>query len=329
MSFRTAYGYTHSEAGWRMCNRDECERIFIPGAKNDWLAAMIVRSGDAEVILRGWATYYHRHCEPLDGYRQGVGDDWGWSAQNDVPNSNHLAGVALDFNATKYPWGSRVMPQHLVNKINEGIRLFEGTIFHGRNWGKPDEMHYQLGFREGDSRIARFANMLRNGHLGLLAAPKPAENQIDKVAAANPWLGKRISIEIACPDKRGRFAHFEAGYVYWTAKTGAYAIPNAIFEKYAELRWETGILGYPIRASARIEGGVVQAFEGGTVYRKDGEKPTHMRGLMLDRWAKAGYENGPLGWPVTDEYGYGNGTRQDFDNGSGMWCPNEILMVRK
>lgn len=328
MSFRTAYGYTHSENGWRMCDRNECERIYIPGAKNDFLAAMIVRSGDPEIILRAWATWYHRNVEPLDLYRQGVGDDWGWSAQNDVPNSNHLAGVALDFNATQYAWGTRTMPAARVGKVNEGIRLFEGSVFWGRNWGKPDEMHYQIGWREGDPRVKAFADKLRGGYLGLLAAEKPNVNEIDECAKANSWLGKRITNgENITPDKIGRWAQFEAGYVYWTAKTRAYAIPNSIFEKFAELRWETG-LGYPIRASARLDGGVVQAFERGTVYRQDGKPGTHVRGKVLDKWAKAGYEKGPLGWPVSDEHGHGDGTRQDFQRGEMMWCPGEVLTVK-
>lgn len=332
MSFRTVYGYSRSENGWRMCNRDACERIYIPGARNDFLAAMIVRSGVSEVILRAWAIWYHHNVEPLDLYRQGVGDDWGWSATNDVPNSNHLSGTALDFNATQYPWGTYKMSTARVNKVNEGLRLFEGTVFWGRRWSKPDEMHYQIGMPEGDARLATFANKLNNGHLGLLKpapAPAPPPNAINQCAAANTWLGARKTAgENICPDGRGRWAEFEAGHIYWTAKTGAYAIPKVIFEKFAELKWERGILGYPIRSSARLDGGVVQAFEGGTIYRQDGKPGTHVRGLVLDRWAKAGYENGPLGWPVGDEQGFGNGTRQEFQNGWAAWCPSEILMVR-
>ena len=30
MTFRTVYGNTYSENGWRMCNRDECDITRIP-----------------------------------------------------------------------------------------------------------------------------------------------------------------------------------------------------------------------------------------------------------------------------------------------------------
>ena len=172
--FRTAYGNTYSENGWRICTREACERIYIPGADNNFLAAMIVRSGPSEVVLRAWATWYHRNVERLDLYKAGVGDDWGWSQLNDVGNSNHLSGTGLDFNATQYPMGQRRMSAGMVARINEGLRLFEDNIFHGRNWNYPDEMHFQLnrGTASGDgasAKLAAFAKRLESGHLGLLA----------------------------------------------------------------------------------------------------------------------------------------------------------------
>ncbi|MFE5789532.1 peptidoglycan-binding protein [Rhodococcus erythropolis] len=184
MTFRTAYGNTHSENGWRICNRDACERIYVPGADNQFLAAMIVRSGPSEVVLRAWAIWYHRNVERLDLFKSGVGDDWGWSAANDVADSNHLSGTALDFNAVQYPWGQRTMPTGRKQKIREGLNLFEGNIFWGADWARADEMHFQLngGTASGDGasdKLKAFARRLESGHLGLLAAspvpiPTPA-----------------------------------------------------------------------------------------------------------------------------------------------------------
>ncbi|TSD50523.1 M15 family peptidase [Rhodococcus sp. KBS0724] len=157
-----------------MCNREACERIYIPGADNTFLAAMIVRSGPSEVVLRAWATWYHRNVERLDLYKAGVGDDWGWSAVNDVANSNHLSGTALDFNAVQYPWGSRTMPTARKQKIREGLNLFQDNIFWGADWPRADEMHYQLnrGTASGDgasNKLIAFARDLNAGYLGLLA----------------------------------------------------------------------------------------------------------------------------------------------------------------
>ncbi|WP_280378530.1 M15 family metallopeptidase [Nocardia wallacei] len=194
MSWRTAYGNLYSENGWRMCNRDACERIYVEGANNDNLAAMIVRSGPAEVVLRAWATWYHHNVEPLDRYAAAPGDDWGWSATNDVADSNHLSGTALDFNATQYPWGmdaSRVMPRARIAKIREGLELFRGFIFWGQDWARKDPMHYQIGVPEFDPDgapnrgLAAFAAELERGLYGILApAPDSYDPRTDPLVIA-------------------------------------------------------------------------------------------------------------------------------------------------
>ena len=194
MTFRNAYGNAYSENGWRMCNRDSCERIYIAGADNNFLAAMIVRSGPAEVVLRAWATWYHRNVERLDLYKAGVGDDWGWSATNEVGNSNHLSGTALDFNATQYPWGARTMPAARKQKVREGLNLFEGNIFWGADWSRADEMHYQLGAgtASGDGASAKliaFAKRLEAGYLGLLTpGSTPAPTPTPAPSTSRPTL---------------------------------------------------------------------------------------------------------------------------------------------
>lgn len=160
MSFRTAYGYSHSENDWRMCNRDECV-VALPEMGIPYTDTAPIRSGDAATILGAWVIWYQRHVEAL------IGPVWGWSRDNDVATSNHLSGTALDINASKYPWGLRTMPSALKAKVREGLRLFEGSVFWGADWDRADEMHYQIGFPEGDPRIARFAEKLSNGYLGI------------------------------------------------------------------------------------------------------------------------------------------------------------------
>lgn len=165
MSFREIYGYRYSENGWRMCNRDEC----VVANPVPYSNTAPVRRGDAATILNAWLIWYHHNVEPI------TSPVWGWSATNDVANSNHLSGTALDINAPKYPWGARVMPANRIDKVTRGLRLFEGTVFWGANWQRADEMHYQLGFGEGDPRIRAFADKLNKGHLGIYGDAEPAE----------------------------------------------------------------------------------------------------------------------------------------------------------
>ena len=170
MGFRTYKGNTHSENGWRLVNASLTEYRNVPGTRT----SVRVRSGDAGDILIAWMLWYHQNVEPIDLYDGPPGtDDWGWSRDNDVANSNHLSGTAVDINATQYPWTLLVMPADRVAKVRQGLKLFEGVIFWGRDWARKDEMHYQIGFPEGDQRVADFANRLRAGHLGLMAPADP------------------------------------------------------------------------------------------------------------------------------------------------------------
>lgn len=166
MSFRTAYGHSRSENGWRMCNRDECVIADVPLM---FIDTAPLRAGDVATVLGAWMVWYDRNVEEI------VSPVWGWSRDNDVATSNHLSGTAIDLNAPKYPWGRRVMPQHLIDKVRHGLGLFEGTVFWGADWSRADEMHYQIGVPEGDGRLSDFAARLRRGHLGIFGPPPPPE----------------------------------------------------------------------------------------------------------------------------------------------------------
>lgn len=166
MSFRSAYGYTRSENGWRMCNRDECDIVRIPGLTLVDTAPL--RRGAPLVILGAWLRWYDQNVEEI------TSPVWGWSATNDVPNSNHLAGCAADVMAPSYPWGARTMPRERIGRVRRGLGLFEGFVFWGADWSRADEMHYQLAYPEGHRGQEAFARRLLDGHLGIYGRPKPA-----------------------------------------------------------------------------------------------------------------------------------------------------------
>lgn len=327
MSFRTAYGYTHSENGWRMCNRDEC--VVANPLPNTNTAP--IRVGVAATILNAWLIWYHRNVEPLSS------PVWGWSATNDVGNSNHLSGTAVDVNAPKYPWGLRTMPAARIAKIREGLRLFAGTVFWGADWGRADEMHYQIGFPEGDARLANFADKLDRGYLGIYGnpapAPAPPPNEIDREAdVAAGWLGARkFAGERPCKDGVGRYADFDRGSVYWHPSVNvdalgvarAIAVPTAIYETWAAHQWEQGPLGYPIARHEVYSGvGDLQAFQGGIITRRFGEPGHVVHGVIGKRWSDDGGVNSPHGWPLSDETDTGDGgRRQTFQNDTLGWHP--------
>lgn len=173
MSFRIVNGSTHTEAGWRCCNRDECDIVRIPGLYLTDTAP--IRKGAPLIILGAWLFWYDRNVEEI------LSPIWGWSLTNDVlgqygknNGSNHLGAVAVDVNAPKYPWGSRTMPAARIAKVREGLRLFDGSVFWGADWSRADEMHYQMAWREGDPRNEAFAKKLLDGYLGIYKPAPPA-----------------------------------------------------------------------------------------------------------------------------------------------------------
>lgn len=186
MSFRTVYNNSVSENGWRMCNRDECDIVKIPDLYLVDTAPL--RKGAPLTILGAWLYWYDRNVEEI------TSSVWGWSETNDVPDSNHLAGTAVDVMAPKYPWQRYTMDAVTQAKVRKGLALFEGSVFWGRDWSRPDEMHYQMAWPEGDKRNDAFAAKLRAGYLGIYAPAKPPA----PVAKRFPddWTDREIMIEV-------------------------------------------------------------------------------------------------------------------------------------
>lgn len=157
-------------------------------------------------------------------------------------------------------------------------------------------------------------------------------NLIDQEAARATWLGARKTKgENGCPDGEGRWADFEHGSIYWHPRTGAHAVPRSLYEAWAERQWETGPLGYPVGDHAVLNGpdgtpiGDVQGFEGGAIYRKHGQPGFWVHGEIRNRWNRSGFENGPYGWPTSDEQPFDTGSFQDFEHGRIYWTPRQTL----
>lgn len=179
------------EAGWPQIGRASCSTDLVPGTRN---VRPELCAGDAACVLVAWAAWFHRNVrniEPIDGHRSW----WGWSATNDVWNSNHLGGVALDLCADELPWQRRTMPQNQVDVVERGLALFEGNVFWGRHWDRVDEMHFQVGYNTfNNPRFAEFAARLRAGYLNIYGPPDPDAFPLPKGYYYGPLDGPTESI---------------------------------------------------------------------------------------------------------------------------------------
>lgn len=135
-------------------------------------------------------------------------------------------------------------------------------------------------------------------------------------------LGQPTGPEVPTPE--GAWVPFEHGVILWTPATDAHENRGAIRERYADYGYERGILGYPTTDEiATRSGGRFQHFQHGSIYWHPDTGAHAIYGSIFDKWAALGYENGPLGYPVSDEFdGAKPGGRvQRFQGGVVYWTP--------
>ena len=148
MGFRTAYGNTVSENGWPMVDTESCEWVDIPGCNPP--VHIQVQKGQPAQILRAFMADWNAYIEPLHD-----ADTACWTATNDVGNSCHLSGSAVDGNWAIHkfhvsndgfdPVKRKAMDELLDFYTYEGQKI----IYWGQWWGEQgigpfDCMHVEL-----------------------------------------------------------------------------------------------------------------------------------------------------------------------------------------
>lgn len=188
MSFRVVYGYSTSENGWKMVNADATDSSPIPGTT----VRIPLRKGAPNTIMKAFAARFAQLIEPLDQTQCG-----GWTPTNSVPNSNHLAGTAMDLNWRKHPFKVVGTFGDKLPTLRRILQEFEGTIFWGGDWVTPkDEMHFQMAYDcyEGSQKAEAFAARLLKGHLGIYAPANPDDFPLPKGYYYGPLDGPAESI---------------------------------------------------------------------------------------------------------------------------------------
>ena len=154
-------------------------------------------------------------------------------------------------------------------------------------------------------------------------------------------LGYPTTSERATPDGVGRYNHFAGhngnnGSIYWTPRTGAQAIYGAIWDRWAAMSWERGVLGYPTTGETSTPDGVgrYNHFAGhngnnGSIYWTPRTGAHDVYGAIWDRWAALGWERSYLGYPTSGEYGVPGGRRSDFQHGYIRWAPYSGVTDRR
>ncbi|WP_308426567.1 LGFP repeat-containing protein [Nocardia camponoti] len=106
----------------------------------------------------------------------------------------------------------------------------------------------------------------------------------------------------------GKFQTFANGAtIYWHPDTNANTVAGQIRDKFAELGYETGKLGYPVTRELPANGGRFNHFQKGSIYWSVGTGAHQISGPIRDKWAALGWESSPLGFPLSDVSKAGKG----------------------
>ncbi len=119
--------------------------------------------------------------------------------------------------------------------------------------------------------------------------------------------------------------HFQGRSLYWTPGGAVVSVDPLTRDRWAATGWENGPLGYPVHdwVCGLSNDGCGQHFQGGSIYRMGAQPSRVVLAPIRDRWAATGWENGSLGWPLTDSFCglRGGGCGQHFAYGSIYWSP--------
>ncbi len=90
------------------------------------------------------------------------------------------------------------------------------------------------------------------------------------LGGASGFLGAPTIPESTAPDGVGKYRHYEGGSVYFHPEVDVHEVHGMIRERWAELGWEQGFLGYPMTDEVDLadQSGRVTKFQGGEVIWK-------------------------------------------------------------
>lgn len=158
--------------------------------------------------------------------------------------------------------------------------------------------------------------------LGQCATPFVTEGLIEAryvaMGGCDSIVGSPTTNMLVTADGMGRYNRFTWGAIYWSFFTGAHELRGAIYENWAALAFENGPLGYPTTDELVTFDtlGRYNRFQHGAVYWSYGTGAHAVVEPVYSAWAAANFENGALGYPISDTHAVTGGVQNEFQHGS-------------
>jgi uncharacterized protein with LGFP repeats len=145
----------------------------------------------------------------------------------------------------------------------------------------------------------------------------PIETLWKSTGGVTGSLGYPITSVSTAADKKGQYAKFQHGSIYWSSATGARAMLGPIETLWQSTGAEHGSLGYPTTSvsTAADHAGQYARFQHGSISWSSSTGAHIVGKAIYSAWMGTGAETGRLGYPTRDAYAVAGGTRTDFQHG--------------
>lgn len=168
---------------------------FVPG---------VLDNDDVYTIFKYVAEQMHKRVEPIvrDDWHQM--DDWGFSFRlttNDNSLSCHASATAIDYNATRHPFGvpiARTMTPAQISEVHQ-ILAEVGCVEWGGDWNLADGMHFEID--GSPAEVAAAADRIRNNQGeppmaqadDILEQLRKLSQQVERTAGQNSRIIRKLN----------------------------------------------------------------------------------------------------------------------------------------
>ncbi|MHC9595999.1 alpha/beta hydrolase-fold protein [Corynebacterium diphtheriae] len=232
-------------------------------------------------------------CAPIGAIAEAVKSGKVGSCVNneyDVPG-----GKVEDFVSGRAYWSPSTGAHALYGRINARYSEMGGP----QSWlGFPISSEFAI---KDNARVVQFqnGNIYWSPERGAIAVPKDIVDKWGEQQWENGFLG--FPVAEAKEVAGGFIQEFEGGLVVRTKDNKNQWLRGEIAKKYREMKTAESELGFPVSDEIKINGGAFQQFEHGNIYWSAATGAHFIRkGDIFNTWGVKKWEQGELGFPVTD-----------------------------
>jgi len=142
-------------------------------------------------------------------------------------------------------------------------------------------------------------------------------NQLGGVSGS---LGRPVNNEYT-PNNQVWWQQFENGFIIGTGATGFWESKGGVRERWGQLGYQNGVLGYPTGPENYDGRGWWQSYQNGSIIGTIATGFWESKGSTRERWGQLGYQTGTMGYPtgalITSSDS--NAAWQSYQNGYIVW----------